>query len=107
MIAFTVIVGHEFGHCPAKMALTQWDRLVQAFLFERTDKPLRVRVAVRRAERRLHDSHTRRLEEVLHGDTPLPISIADQDGVCAEDSLDRVRQVTHRLDDELFIGMWR
>jgi hypothetical protein len=58
MIAFTVIVGDEFGHCPAKMEFTEWDHLVQAFLLERTDKPLRVSIAVRRAERRLHDSHT-------------------------------------------------
>ncbi len=48
MIAFPVIVGDEFGHRPAKMAFTERDHLVQAFLFDRADKPLRVGVAVRR-----------------------------------------------------------
>src|SRR5688500_10601445 len=101
MIAFTVIVGDEFGHGPAKMAFTERDHLVQAFLLDRADKPLCICIAVRRTERCLYDSHASSLEEVLNGDTPLPISVADQNGVRAEYSLNRVSQVTHRLDDEL------
>lgn len=105
MIAFTVIVGDEFGHGPAKMAFTERDHLVQAFLLDRADKPLCICIAVRRTERCLYDSHASSLEEVLNGDTPLPISVADQNGARAEYSLNRVSQVTHRLDDELFIGI--
>ena len=47
MIAFTVIVGDEFGHGPAKMAFTERDHLVQAFLLDRADKPLCICIAVR------------------------------------------------------------
>ena len=80
MIAFTVIVGDEFGHRPAKMAFTDRDQAVQAFLLDCANKPLCVGIAVRRAERGLHDSHASSLEEVLNGDTPLPISVANQNG---------------------------
>jgi hypothetical protein len=107
MIAFTEIVGDEFGHRPAKMAFTERDHLVQAFLLDRADKPLRVGIAVRRSERCLHDSDTSRLEEVLNGDTPPLISVANQDRMRAEESRNRVSQVMHRLDDELFIGIRR
>jgi hypothetical protein len=80
VIAFTVIVGDEFGHRPAEMAFTEWDHAVQAFLLDCANKPLCVCIAVRRTERGLHDSHASSLEEVLNGDTPLPISVADQNG---------------------------
>jgi len=107
MIAFTVIVGNEFGDRPPKMAFTERNHVVQAFLPDRANKPLRIGIAVRRTERCLHDSHAASLEELLNGDTPLPISVADQDGRRAKYSLNRVSQVTHRLDDELFIGIRR
>src|SRR4029434_3252160 len=84
MIAFTEIVGDEFGHRPAKMAFTERDHLVQAFLLDRADKPLRVGVAVRRSVRCLNDSDTSCLEEVRNGDTPPPISVANQDRMRAE-----------------------
>ena len=107
MIAFTVIVGEKFGHRPAKVAFTERDHLVQAFLLDRADKALRVGIAVRRTERCLHDSYASSLEKVPNGEVPLPISVANQDGRRAEGSLYRVSQVTHRLDHEQFIGIRR
>jgi hypothetical protein len=94
MIAFTVIVGDEFGLHPAQVAFTGWDHAVQAFLLNRADKPLRVGIAVRRPERCLHDSNASRLEEVLNGDTPLPISVADQDGTRAEYCRNRMTNIS-------------
>src|SRR4030095_1981192 len=73
MIAFTVIVGDEFGHRPAEMAFTERDHLAQAFLLDRADKPLRIGIAVRRTKWCLHDSDTRSREEVSNGGTPFPI----------------------------------
>ena len=35
MIAFTEIVGDEFGHRPAEMAFTERDHLAQALLLDR------------------------------------------------------------------------
>ena len=90
MIAFTVMVGDEFGHRPAKMAFTERDHASDAFLLDRADKPLRGGIAVRRAERYLHDPDTSSLEELLNGDTPLPISIANQNGMRVEESVNRV-----------------
>jgi len=90
MIAFIVIVGDEFGHRSAKMAFTERNHAVQAFFLDRADKPLRRCIAVRRPKRCLHDSHASRLEEVLNSDTPLPISVADQDGRREQYSLFRL-----------------
>src|SRR4029453_5435938 len=103
MIAFTVIVGDEFGPRPAEMAFTERDHLAQAFLLDRADKPLRIGIAVRRTEWCLHDSDTRSREEALTGGTPLPIPVAYRDGRRAEFSLNGVSQLAHRLDDERFI----
>jgi len=107
MIAFPVIVGDEFGHGPTEMAFTERDHLVQAFLLDRADKALCIRIAVWRTERRLHESNASRREKVLNGGTPLPIPVADQDGTRAERSGNGVSQVAHRLDDERFIRVRR
>ena len=107
MIAFTVIVGDEFGHRPAELAFTERDHLAQAFLLDRADEPLRIGIAVRRTKWCLHDSDTRSREEVLNGGTPFPIPVADQDRTRAESSLDVVSQLAHRLDDERFIRIRR
>jgi hypothetical protein len=42
MIAFTEIVGDEFGHRPAEMAFTERDHLAQALLLDRPHDPLRM-----------------------------------------------------------------
>jgi len=40
MIAFTEIVGDEFGHRPAEMAFTERDHLAQALLLDRPHDPV-------------------------------------------------------------------
>jgi hypothetical protein len=52
---------------------------MQAFVFDRTREPFRVRVAVGCAIGRLHDTHTRHLEQVANTAAPLPIAVATQD----------------------------
>jgi hypothetical protein len=55
MVPLTVVVRDELRNRAAKVALTQRDHAVEAFLLDRPNKPLGVRVAVRRAERCLND----------------------------------------------------
>ena len=42
VIAFIVIVRNEFGYRPTKVTFTEWNHAVQALLFDRADKPLRI-----------------------------------------------------------------
>jgi hypothetical protein len=79
MVAFAMIVDEGLGERTAEVPLTKRNKAVQAFLFDGANKPLRVRIAVRRAERCPDYSHTGRLKQVSNRGTPLPIAIADQE----------------------------
>jgi hypothetical protein len=57
MIAFAMVTHHVLRQRPSEVPLTEWNQPVQALCFDRANKPLRVRVAIRRAERRLDDVH--------------------------------------------------
>ena len=48
MIALAVIVDHELREGMPQVPLTERDETVQTLLFDRPDKPLRMRVAIRR-----------------------------------------------------------
>jgi hypothetical protein len=46
MVAFAVIVDHELPQGTPQVLLTKRDEAVQAFLFDRPNKPLRMRIGV-------------------------------------------------------------
>lgn len=48
-VAFAVVVGHELREGTPQVPITKRDQAVQAFLFDRANKRLRMRVAIRRA----------------------------------------------------------
>jgi hypothetical protein len=74
-----MVVGDELSSGPTKVPLAQRDDTMEAFLFHRADKPFRMRVAVRRARRRLEYTNASRREPLLHRFAPLRIAIADED----------------------------
>ena len=78
MVALAMIVDEELGERTAKMPLTNRNEAVQVFLFDRANKPLRMRIAVRRAERCPDDARTGRFEQVSNRGALLPIPVADQ-----------------------------
>jgi hypothetical protein len=51
MIAFAMIMDDELRECTTKVPLTERNHAVQAFLLDRSNKPLRMRIGV---SRRLH-----------------------------------------------------
>ena len=59
VIPLVVIVRRERAERPAQMRLTKNDDPVEAFLADRPDEAFAVRVAIRRAVRRLYDTNPR------------------------------------------------
>ena len=60
VVSFTMVVGDELSQSPTKVPLAQRDDTLQAFLLHRANKPLRMRVAVRRTRRRSDYTNARR-----------------------------------------------
>ena len=103
MIPLGMVVRDELGDRASK-TLTQRDHARKAFLLDRPNEPLRVRVAVRCPERRLNDTDSFPLEELQHRTTPLSIAIADQDATVSQDSVNRIRQAVYALQNKGFVG---
>ena len=89
------------------MPLTQPNQPIQAFLFDRPNKALRMRSAVRGTQRCLNHAHTRRLEQLTNRNTPLPIAVADQDAVAIEHVLVRSGELPDDLPYEGLVWMRR
>jgi hypothetical protein len=77
VVSLAMIMRHDVGECPPKMAFTEGDDTIEAFPFWSSGRIARVGIAVGRTERRPHHSDTRRREEALDGWAPFPIPIAD------------------------------
>ena len=103
VVPLAVIVCYELGERPPQVPLTERDDAIQAFLFDGAYEPLRMRIAIGRHERCPNQPEASRSEEALDRGAPLPIAIADQHAIPAEDPINIVGQVAHRLDDERVI----
>ena len=77
MVAFAMIVSDELGERPTEMPLAERNHAVQAFLFNGANKPLRVRFAVGRTERRPDDAHTGLFKQVPNRGAPLAIPVTN------------------------------
>ena len=84
VIPFLVVMRHERGERPTQVGFPQDDNLIQAFLLDGPNETLRVRIAVGRLERRLHDANTAIGQRLAAGRAPLGIAIADQGPVAPE-----------------------
>ena len=107
MVALAMIVGHELGERATEMPLTERNHPIQAFLFDGPNKPLRMRIAVRRPKRCLDDAHTRRLEQIPNREAPLPIAVADQDAVSVDHAVGRGGELACDLEHEGLVRMRR
>ena len=100
MAVFTMKVDEELGKCTAEVALPHRNEAVQAFRFNGANKPFRMRIAVRGAERCPDDAHGGRLEQLSHRRTPPPMAFANQESLCAEHAVARIRELSHDLPHE-------
>ena len=105
VVSFAMVVCDEVDERPPEVTFTERDDAIQAFLFDRADEPLRMRVAVWCPERCPDDADARCREETFDAKAPLAITIADQHAMRVEASVGVLRQVTHGLDEEGFIWM--
>src|SRR4030095_10752495 len=64
------VMHREFGERTAEVPLAQRYQPVQTLFLNRSDKPLRVRIAVRRTKWCLNNAHARCLEPVPHNSNP-------------------------------------
>ena len=78
MVAFVMVMHHVLGQRPTKVLLTERNHPLQALFFDRADEPLRVCVAIRRAERLLNDLHTRAFKQLPNREAPLAIAVAQE-----------------------------
>jgi len=81
MIPLGVVVGYKLGNHASQMSLPQRDHAREALLLDRPNKPLGIRVAVRRPERRPNDPNSLPVEKLQHATTPFPVAIADQHAI--------------------------
>ena len=79
VVPLVVIVRRERAACPVQVPLTEEDDPVEAFFFDRTDEAFGVRVAIRRAVRRLYDTNPCPGQGLAERAAPLRVSVAEQD----------------------------
>jgi len=104
MIAFTVIVGDEFGHRQAEMAFTERDHLAQALLLDRPHDPLRMTPCslAHTAAFASGASPSRRATPPLPDSTS--IAIADQNATISQGTVTRIRQAAYALQHKGLVG---
>jgi hypothetical protein len=107
VVLFAMVVRYEIREGPPKMAFTERDHAVKTFFSDRAHEPLRMGIAVRRQERRPNHANACGLKEALDGGAPLPVAIANQHAMPAQQPVDVVGQIAHRLDDERLVRMPR
>lgn len=105
VVSFAIVVCDEVGERPPEVAFTWRDHTIQAFLFDRANEPLRMRIAVWCPERCPDHADARCREEALDAKAPLAITITDQHAIRVEAAVGVLRQVAHGRDEEGFIGM--
>ena len=77
MIPLMMIVFDEFPNRPSEVPLADRNHPIETFLFDRSDESFRVRIRIRRPQRRLHDADPRIGEQLSDLLTPFAVAIAE------------------------------
>jgi hypothetical protein len=84
MIPLTMIVINEFLEGASKVALAERHDPIEALVLNRPYEPFSMGVRIGRLKRRLRHLHSGLAQELWHVPAPLPITIADQHVVIAQ-----------------------
>ena len=105
VVSFAMVVCDEVDERPPEVTFTERDDAIQAFLFDRADEPLRMRIAVWCPERCADHANARCREEALDPKAPFAITIAEQHAMHVTACVAVLRQVPHGLDEKGFMWM--
>jgi hypothetical protein len=100
MVSLPVIVRHELVEGAEQPTLPKQDQAVETLFSDRAHEPFCVGVGIRRLGGRQHDPHPGALEDAAESVGPLAVSIADEDLVARQESIDRIGQATRDLRHE-------
>ena len=89
VIPFLMVVIDERRERSTQVRFSQDDDPIQAFLFDRPDETFRVRVAVGRLKRRLHDTNAAVSQGLAERGAPFRVPVADEDPVATEHTVIR------------------
>jgi hypothetical protein len=107
VIPFAMVVRDKFRDRAPETTLFNRNHPVEAFLFDRSDEPLRIRIRVRSALGRQDDSDTSVAQVLSHRAAPLPIPIADERAMTGQYAVISGSHETHHLAHEQLRRMRR
>ncbi len=107
VIPFPVVVCRECGERLAQVGFAEDDVPIQTLLLDRPHEALRIRIAVGRLKRRLHDANAGVGQGPSEGGAPLGVAVTDEDAGPAEDPIIGSSQHTSDLEHEGVIRIGR
>jgi hypothetical protein len=87
MIPFAMVVINKLSQSSPEMALTEGHHPIEALVFDRPHEALRIRIAVGRLERRLHEASAGVGQGPSECGAPLGVTVTDEDAESAEDAI--------------------
>ena len=100
VIPFPVVMRRECGERSAQVGFAEDDDPIQTLLLNRPHEALRMRIAVGRLERRLHDANAGVGQGPSECGAPLGIAVTDEDAGPAEHPIISTSQHPSDLTDE-------
>ena len=100
VIPFAMVVRDKFRDRAPEMTLPHRNHPVEAFLFDRSDEPLRVRIRVRSACWRQDHADASLAKLLSHHAAPFSIPVADERAVADQYAVISRRHETHHLAHE-------
>ena len=94
MIPFAMVVINKFSESPSEMALTEWHHPIEALVFDRPHESFSVGVRIGRPKWRQRDVHAGILQLPTYLPAPLPVTIADQHTMVAQQAIDCGQRAT-------------
>ena len=87
MRPLVVVVGHELGHSLSQVLFADEHDTIEAFLLDRSNKPLRMGIGVWCPIGRLDHVEACVAQQLPHGHAPLRVAVAEQHPVMGEQAL--------------------
>lgn len=101
MIALDVVVLHVLVDHMPQVPFAEDDQTTQALFLDRPHEPLRIGIEIGASRRESNRAHAGRLKQRSEFGSVQRIPIADQESLASQESVNRIRQVSGKLDQPL------